>query len=455
MYIIERRFKAPIHAGNEGLIEHFANAAQFRLPKGEIPLRFLVSGTDSDSYQCEVGAIESAEFPMCEELASAFEFRRRATENVSTFNAVFLIPTGIGVEIGGHAGDATPAARMLAQSCDHLILHPNVVNASDINEAPENSIYLEGSVITRLLMGTIAIEPVRSNRVLVIVDGDHHEVFFNAAVNSVNAAISSYGFRCVEIVKMQSPVKLKTYFTDSGRASGIVDNFEPLFSELEKRQGNYDAVAIASLIHVPDGIFEEYFRSDGDKINPWGGVEALLTHAITQVFNVPSAHSPMMESPEIANLDVGIVDPRMAAEAVSMTFLNCILKGLQKSPRIITDEHLFYRPGVMTASDVSCLIIPDGCLGLPTLAALEQGIPVIAVRENRNLMRNDLALLPWQDGQFHRVETYLEAAGIINALKAGVAPESLRRPLNSVKIADSSSEQPMTCGDGKAIQLST
>jgi hypothetical protein len=34
------------------------------------------------------------------------------------------------------------------------------------------------------------------------------------------------------------------------------------------------------------------------------------------------------------------------------------------------------RPGVFTAADVSCLVIPDGCLGLPTLAALEQGIPV-------------------------------------------------------------------------------
>ena len=32
-------------------------------------------------------------------------------------------------------------------------------------------------------------------------------------------------------------------------------------------------------------------------------------------------------------------------------------------------------------------------MGLPTLAALEQGIPVIAVRENRNCMRNDLGAL--------------------------------------------------------------
>ena len=88
----------------------------------------------------------------------------------------------------------------------------------------------------------------------------------------------------------------------------------------------------------------------------------------------------------------------------------------------------------LTASDVSCLVIPDGCLGLPTLAALEQGTPVIAVRENKNLMRNDLEQLPWSAGQFHRVENYWEAAGLLCALKAGIAPGSVRRPLHSAAV---------------------
>ncbi len=128
-------------------------------------------------------------------------------------------------------------------------------------------------------------------------------------------------------------------------------------------------------------------------------------------------------------MDPGIVDPRMAAEAVSETFLQCILRGLRRSPRIITDEQAMNRAGVFTASDISCLVIPDGCLGLPTLAALEQGIAVIAVRENRNLMKNDLSLLPWAPGQFYRVDTDWEAVGVMAALKAGIAPESVRRPL--------------------------
>ena len=48
-------------------------------------------------------------------------------------NIVFIVPTGIGAEIGGHSGDATPAAKLISSLCDRLFTHPNVVNASDIN----------------------------------------------------------------------------------------------------------------------------------------------------------------------------------------------------------------------------------------------------------------------------------------------------------------------------------
>ena len=90
--------------------------------------------------------------------------------------------------------------------------------------------------------------------------------------------------------------------------------------------------------------------------------------------------------------------------------------------------------GMLTAADVSCLVIPDKCVGLPTLAALQQGIPVIAVRENENLMHNDLQALPWAPGQLHVVENYWEAVGVMTALKVGITPGSLRRPLSATKI---------------------
>jgi hypothetical protein len=93
-----------------------------------------------------------------------------------------------------------------------------------------------------------------------------------------------------------------------------------------------------------------------------------------------------------------------------------------------------YDPSVLTAEDVSALVIPDGCVGLPTLAAVEQGIPVVAVRSNSNLMRNDLKSLPFRAGQLHYAANYYEAAGVLSAMKAGVAPAALARPMQPIRI---------------------
>jgi hypothetical protein len=188
------------------------------------------------------------------------------------------------------------------------------------------------------------------------------------------------------------------------------------------------------LIGVPDGFHESYFSSGGTMINPWGGIEAMLTHAVSHCFDVPSAHAPMMESREILNEDPGPVDARMAAEAISSSFFQCVLKGLKQSPSIVVDPDRMAASGVLTVRDISCLIQPDGCIGLPTLAALEQGIPVIAVREGRGLMAGELATLPWRDQQLFIAENYWEAAGILSTLRAGITPGSVRRPFNRLGV---------------------
>lgn len=83
-------------------------------------------------------------------------------------------------------------------------------------------------------------------------------------------------------------------------------------------------------------------------------------------------------------------------------------------------------------------MIPHGCVGLPVLAALAQRIPVIAVRENRNVMRNDLRSLPWAPGQLRIVDNYWEAAGVLASMRAGLNPDSVRRPLASVDVVRAS-----------------
>jgi uncharacterized protein DUF3326 len=432
MLLIEKEFQIPVREINSGILDYLSKSVNAYMGPNEIPIRFVVTKSDED-YYCELGLITGDNNIKAEYKESIFDFKHREYENNREFNAVLVIPTGIGAEIGGHDGDAGPVAKLLASLCDNLITHPNVVNASDINEIPENGWYVEGSVISRLLMGTIGLQKARSNRVLVAIESCKNKIFVNAAINSVNAARATYGFRCPKVIQLEPSVKLRSEYTSSGRATGAVQRFECLKSVLDEHNGDYDAVAIASIIDVPKTYHRDYFRLEGEMVNPWGGVEAILTHAVSLLYNIPSAHAPMFESEEIADIDPGVVDPRMAAEAVSTTFLQCILKGLQRSPKIVKPGDGVEK-GVMTVSDISCLVIPNGCIGLPTLAALEQGIPVIAVKENKNLMNNDLTLLPWNNGQLQMVENYWEAAGLLCALKSGIAPESVRRPLLKVNV---------------------
>ena len=403
-----------------GQIEH---ALSDCLAVGESPVRLAVTESENRLWDCEVGVLAGGK-----PLESIFRFARRNHPRDDSFNVVVLVPTGIGAEIGGHAGDATPVATLLASVCDTLVTHPNVLNASDIIQVPPNALYVEGSVISRLLMGTVGLRRSRSNRVLAVIQRHEDELFRSMAYNAVNAARTTYGMTVSSIVEIDPGFRMVAEHTPSGSAAGNIYGLSSLWDVLERHHGEYDAVAINSVIEVPPHFHRDYYEQRGAMVNPWGGVEAILTHAVSSKYGVPAAHSPMFESREVAEMDLGVVDSRMAAEAISLTFLQSVLRGLQFSPRIVLDSE----EGVSTslnASDIDCLVIPDGCLGIPTIAALQQGISVIAVRENRNVMRNDLSVLPWKRQQYLQAENYWEAAGLIAALRIGLDPASIRRPI--------------------------
>lgn len=429
--LYEREVAVPVGTAGPTALAAVEQGVQEALGAGEVAIRMAVTSSSAREYRCEVGLVAGLS---ATQVPSMFKFARRPLENTSAFNCVLLVPTGVGAEIGGHAGDATPVAALLAAACDTLITHPNVVNASDIIDIPANALYVEGSVIARLLMGVVGLQRARNNRMLVVLGHHDDELFVNAAINSVNAARASYGLAVPAIVRLGPQFEMESKYSHSGRAAGRIRGLDSLLSVLEERREDFDAVAISTQIGVPPGYHAEYFESNGEMVNPWGGVEAMLTHAISTIFDVPSAHAPMLETLEIANSDPGVVDPRMAAEAVSLALIQCVLKGLQRSPSIVTGDAALNHSSTVTAADVSCLVIPDGCLGIPVLAALEQGIKVIAVTENRNLMQNDLDRLPWQEGQFYRAANYWEAAGVMSALKAGVDPLSVRRPIISAPV---------------------
>ena len=434
MRLFEKEIKVPVKENHEDLLPYLAGAMQDSLNKNESSVRFVVSKTNDKYYHCEIGILQSNDDSSIKAENNIFRFVPRKIENSNKFNVVLVVPTGIGAEIGGHDGDAAPVARLLAESCDTLITHPNVVNASDINEIPENGLYVEGSVLSRFLMGSVGLQPIRSNRILLLVDAHEDKTFIEAAINTLNAARSTYGLSSSQVIVIDPPVNLTSKYSSSGRAVGEVEQLDSIIEALEKYEGDFDALALSSVIKVPYSYHSDYFEQKGEMVNPWGGIEAIFTHAISLLYDIPSAHAPMYESKDVANMEPGIVDPRMAAETISVTFLQSVLKGLKKSPRIITDKEAMNKNGVMTASDVSCLVIPDGCIGLPTLAALEQGIKVIAVRENKNIMKNDLSKLPWASDRFQMAENYWEVSGILNSIKGGIDPKTVRRPLESVKI---------------------
>ncbi len=434
MFLAEKNITIPVSNNEQSLISYFESFISNILSDDEIPVRFVVSSSDKYNYHCEIGVLSGVkEFPDLEP-DSIFKFKKRKLENTNQFNTVFIVPTGIGAEIGGHAGDATPVAKLIASVSNTLITHPNVVNASDINELPENGLYVEGSVISQLMMGTIGLQKVRSNRILLIADKHKDKIIDDDIVNTTSAARATLGLNCSFVIQLTQPINMYAEYSSSGRAVGRIEGIDRLIELILKYRKDFDALALSSTIRIPENSEKIYFESKGEIINPWGGVEAMLTHAISALFNIPSAHAPSVSESDSYMKRFGIVDPRMSAEVVSFCFLNCVLKGLHRSPKIICDSSLFSNPNIIDSSDISCLVIPDNCIGLPTLAALEQGIPVIAVKENSNCMKNNLLKLPFSKDKLFIVNNYVEAAGIISVLKSGVTLSSVRRPFGHTKI---------------------
>ncbi len=326
-------------------------------------------------------------------------------------NAVFIIPTGIGCSIGGHAGDATPAAKLIAQVCDTLILHPNVVNASDINEMPPNSLYVEGSILDRFLRKEIELNPVYSNKIGVLVNKPTQ----NDTINAVNASITTIGMDAT-IIELDTPLTMNGWVEDgliaTGKHSGVPELIEQV------KHLDFDGFAIATEIHVDNDESLKYFRTGG--VNPWGGIEAQVSRLVATALNKPVAHAPI-ESDNTKNDDElfwlpfnEVVDARIAAEVISNCYLHCVMKGLHKAPKVGGLE------GFGIDRDTVNALVSPMCWGVPHEACAEAGIPIIMVEENLTAYnetnhRSDVIY----------VKNYLEACGVLTSIKAGISIKSI------------------------------
>ena len=85
---------------------------------------------------------------------------------------LLIIPSGIGCEFGGYAGDAIPAARLLASASECLITHPNVMNGGSLSESDEKIFYLEGYSLDRFAKGELGLEKVKQQKIGIIFDSE-------------------------------------------------------------------------------------------------------------------------------------------------------------------------------------------------------------------------------------------------------------------------------------------
>ncbi len=325
---------------------------------------------------------------------------------------VMIVPTGVGAEIGGHAGDANPAAKLLGACCDKLILNPNVVNASDINEMPENALYVEGSILDRFLELRINLMETRSQNKILVATNEPNE----STTSAVNAARVTIGAD-VSIMYLDTPLEMDATF-DGPLATGVVRGWRELVKQV--RSEKFDALAIHTPINVDRDVALDYWRNGG--VNPWGGVEAKASRLIATEISMPVAHAPIEnvtpDDPEYYNIHYESTDPRLAPEAISRCYLHCVLKGLNRAPRPTGSAST---RGI-SAWDVDVMVSPYGCYGRPHAACAAIGIPIIVVKENKVVFDDTVP-------DAIEVENYWEAAGIIMAMKAGIDPASVRRPL--------------------------
>ncbi len=318
------------------------------------------------------------------------------------FNAVMIIPTGIGATIGGHAGDATIYARLLAGVCDRLILHPNVVNAADLNEMPENSLYVEGSMLDRFLRGEIFLLPVACNQILVVCN----EVI-PATSNCVAAAQMLLGV-AIRLEVLGERLVMRSEI-NNGTAGGHVSGVEALCRQVQLI-GAVDAVAIHTVIEV-DRIAADHYLRTLSGVNPWGGVEAIVSRQVSGALGLPCAHAPIETNPEFDEC----VPAEIAAELISGSMLFSVLKGLHKAPRIASDQSA----RTISVDDIDVLISPD-CWGPPHESCREANIPIIIVKDNKT----NQPALPAEIGYAPNlifVRTYLEAAGAVAGLRQGTS----------------------------------
>ena len=335
---------------------------------------------------------------------------------------LLVIPTGVGCELGGYAGDALPAARLLAAASDCLITHPNVMNAASLYWSDRRIHYVEGWSLNRFAACELSLAPVRSQRVGVLLDAGLEPELRLRHLQVADACRASLGLTIGPVLDSEAPLGVSLRLAASGSSWGSIQRPDVLLRAGERLR-DAGATAIAVVARFPDDPGSEALAAyrAGAGVDTLAGAEAVISHLLVRHLGMPCAHAPALAPlPPEAGLD-----PRAAAEELGHTFLACVLVGLSRAPDLLPDPPAGAH--CLHGEDIGAVVAPWGALGgEAVLACAQRGVPLIAVRSNHCLLQVDgaslgLEVLP--------ASGYAEAAGLLLALREGLDPLSLRRPL--------------------------
>lgn len=409
-----------------------AELVSARCEADDVPIRLALVKHCDGYLTFELSVLRGADLGP-QKWGSLWEFQRRGRERTERFVALHVVPTGIRAEIGGFAGDATPATNLLASTCDYLLTHPNVVTASDLYCARDNVLYLEGNLLSRFLIGQLHLLPGQTRRLGVLIDKPPTPDLLENVLNAVHACRTVGGLAIDPVWVSEEPFRAEVFYSDSGRALGDITGLERVFGVAREAEQRVDALAITSEIDVSREVCMDYY-SGKPVANPWGGVEAVLTHAVTTMTGLPVAHAPMLTAWENTRIE-GTVDPRDGAEVISMTYFCSVLRGLAAAPQPVpANEPTVPGSARLTLEDIGAIVLPATAVGgIPAFAALAQRIPLVLVTENSTispLCLDDIVESrdPHQP-EVYVVSNYLEAAGVLTSLRERLHVDAVRRPI--------------------------
>ncbi len=314
---------------------------------------------------------------------------------------VFIVPTGVGASVGGFAGDASCQARAFTEK-SRLIVNPNVVNAGGFSGINDRMFYTEGYILDEMFRGNVGLVPSRHNKIGVVFDKAIPEEVLNIHLNTVGAVQTVYGVDVIgyEITKEDAGVDF--FVDENGISTGMVKNIETVFEASKKLLARgAESLAVVCFFEDPEDDNEDY--ANGSGVDPVGGVEGIISHAVSKEFLVPCAHSPAFAD---FSISTDIVSPKAASEYITPTFLPCVLLGLNNAPKIV-------KKGGIRVEQIDYLVMPFNSLGsTPVFEALKRGIKIFAVKENQTVLDVNNENF-FKSDRIIQVETYADCLNLI------------------------------------------